>query len=604
MNRREVADLRTRFSIEGLDAVKAAFRETSSALNSVRESTRQYQRVSAGAVKDSQLQLVAAKEAAQAAREQIEAVRKANAERQRGAGIAGQGIVAQAKAELDASIAAQKQAAADSRIKVVRRPENGNICAATNTALTLATGEFVALMDHDDILPERALYEVAALLQEHPDADLIYSDEDKIDEAGRRYDPHFKSDFNPDLLLGQNMVNHLGVFRRSLIEAAGGFRVGFEGSQDYDLTLRAIERTDPSRIRHIPFILYHWRVFASSTAFSTVELPRATAAAHRALTEHFERRGIKATVEEAPATNRFTRIRHAMPTPAPRVSLIVPTRDKVELLRGCVEGLRHRTDYPDLEILIVDNNSERPETFAYFDSLKDDPRVRVLRYESPFNYSAINNFAAAQATGSMLGLINNDIEVIGADWLTEMVSHAARPEVGAVGAKLYYADDTIQHAGVITGICGVAGHSHKGRVRTDYGYFSRLQLTQDLSCVTAACLIMRKAVFDAVGGLDAANLAVAFNDVDLCLKVREKGWLVVWTPFAELYHLESASRGSDTAPDKIHRFMGEIEHMKRRWGDALATDPYYNPNLTLDAEDFGIAFPPRVRKPWLAKEGA
>ena len=492
--------------------------------------------------------------------------------------------------------------ARDRRIKVVRRERNGHISAASNSALELATGEFVALMDHDDRLTPHALYMVAVELNRHPDADILYSDEDKIDAGGRRYDPHFKSGFNLDLLHGQNMINHLGVFRRSLVERAGGFREGFEGSQDYDLTLRAVEATEPERIRHIPAILYHWRVFPESAAFSTVDLPRATAAAHRALTEHFQRRGIRASVETSPSTDRFTRIRYALPDPLPRVSLIVPTRDKAGLLKGCVDGLLQRTDYPDLEILIVDNNSEEAKTFAYFDTLKDEPRVRILRYEAPFNYSSINNFAAAQATGSVIGLINNDIEVIGADWLKEMVSHALRPEVGAVGAKLYYADGTVQHAGVITGICGVAGHGHKGLARDAHGYFSRAQLTQNLSCVTAACLIMRRSVFDEVGGLDEANLAVAFNDVDFCLRIRDRGYLVVWTPFAELHHLESASRGPDTAPDKVQRFLSEVNYMRRRWGDRLAQDPYYNPNLTLDAEDFGLAFPPRVAKPWLDKE--
>ena len=491
--------------------------------------------------------------------------------------------------------------ARDPRIKVVRRQTNGHISAASNSALDLATGDFVALMDHDDRLPPHALYMVAAELARHPDADILYSDEDKIDADGERYDPHFKSGFNLDLLHGQNMVNHLGVFRRSLIEQAGGFRLGFEGSQDYDLTLRAVEQTVPERIRHIPAILYHWRVFPESSAFSTVELPRATAAAHKALTEHFQRRGVDATVETSPATNRFTRIRYALPATLPRVSLIVPTRDKVDLLKGCVDGLLHRTDYPDLEILIVDNNSEDAATFAYFDTLKDEPRVRVLTYKAPFNYSSINNFAAAEATGEVLGLINNDIEVMEPGWLAEMVSHALRPEVGAVGAKLYYADGTIQHAGVVTGICGVAGHVHKGLTRDAYGYFSRAQLTQDLSCVTAACLILRKEIFDEVGGLNSEHLAVAFNDVDFCLRIREKGYLIVWTPFAELYHLESASRGPDTAPDKVKRFMGEVAYMQERWGDSLLADPYYNPNLTLDAENFGLAFPPRTVKPWLRK---
>jgi len=286
------------------------------------------------------------------------------------------------------------------------------------------------------------------------------------------------------------------------------------------------------------------------------------------------------------------------------VTLIVPTRDKVELLRGCVEGLRHRTDYPNLEILVVDNNSEEPATFAYFDSLKDDPRVRVLRCESPFNDSAINNFAAAQATGSILGLIDNDIEVIEPGWLKEMVSHAVRPEVGGVGAKLYDANDTVQHAGLITGIRGIAGHSHKGFLRGDHGYFSRLQLAHNVSSVTAACFILRKEVFDEVGGLDADHLAVAFNDVDLCLRIRDQGYLLVWTPFAELYRLESPSWRRDAAPDKVQRVAGDIEYMQRRWGKRLLEDPYYNPNLTLDSGDFALAFPPRTVKPWLRTENA
>lgn len=495
-------------------------------------------------------------------------------------------------------------AARDKRIKFTRREANGHIAAASNTALELASGDFVALMDHDDELPPHALYMVAKELAAHPSADIIYSDEDKVDENGKRYDPYFKSDYNPDLLHGQNMFNHLTVYRRDLLTRLGGFRVGFEGSQDYDLVLRAVEATTPERIRHIPFILYHWRVFSHSSAFSTINLDKATDAARRALREHFERRGLPVSVEESPATNRFTRVRYPVPTPEPKVSLIIPTRDRVELLRGCVDGILHRTDYRNIEVVIVDNDSEHPETLAYFDSLKGDPRVRVIPYHGKFNYSAINNFAVAQATGDIIGLINNDIEVIGGGWLSEMVSHAVRPEVGAVGAKLLYAEGSVQHAGVITGICGVAGHAQKHADRHDFGYFSRLQLTHNLSCVTAACLLMRRSVFDQVGRLDEAHLAVAFNDVDLCLRVREAGYLLVWTPFAELYHLESASRGPDTAPDKIHRFMREIDYMNRRWGESLQHDPYYNPNLTLDAEDYSLAFPPRVVKPWYSKQSA
>ncbi|WP_180287727.1 glycosyltransferase [Azospirillum oleiclasticum] len=501
----------------------------------------------------------------------------------------------------------------DPRIKVVRRPANGHISAASNTALELATGEFVALMDHDDELPPHALYVVALEIENHPDLDILYSDEDKIDEAGVRYDPYFKSDWNYDLFCGQNMISHLGVFRRTLLEAIGGFRVGYEGSQDYDLVLRAVEKTEAARIRHVPHILYHWRVFSSSSSFSTTALPTATNAARRALQDHFDRIGVPARVEPAPGAEWYSRIAYPLPDPLPLVSLLVPTRDKLDLLRQCVDGLLDGTDYPNLEVLILDNNSEEPATLEWFAALEGRPRVRVLRYEGAFNFSAINNFGVEHAKGELIGLINNDIKVIEPGWLKEMVSHAVRPEVGAVGAKLYYGDDTIQHAGVVTGINGVANHIHKHLPREHPGHFGRLRLVQDMSVVTAACLVMRRSVFDAVGGLDAGNLAVAFNDVDLCLKVREAGHLVVWTPHAELYHLESASRGSDMAPDKINRFMGEIRHMHARWGRTLLNDPYYNPNLTLDAGDFSLAFPPRLPKPWLpaattvedpAKEGA
>jgi GT2 family glycosyltransferase len=291
-------------------------------------------------------------------------------------------------------------------------------------------------------------------------------------------------------------------------------------------------------------------------------------------------------------------VRRALPDPAPRVSLIVPTRDRVELLRNCIDDLLHRTDYPDLEILIVDNASVEPETLAFFDTLAAEPRVRILRQDGPFNFSALNNHAVTQATGSLIGFINNDIEVIEPGWLAEMVSHAARPGVGAVGAKLLYADGKIQHAGVILGVLGVAGHTHKGFNRHDYGYFARLQLCQNLSCVTAACMVMPKALFEKIGGFDARNLAIAFNDVDLCIRIRQEGHQVIWTPYAELFHLESASRGSDLTPENRDRFAAEVKYMLDRWGDVLRSDPYYNPNLSLDATDFSLAGTPRVTRPW------
>jgi len=406
---------------------------------------------------------------------------------------------------------------------------------------------------------------------------------------------------NPELFLAQNMVSHLGVYRTELVRAAGGFRLGFEGSQDWDLALRVAELGGPDRIRHIPHILYHWRVYTGSGSFSTDQGGKAAEAGRRAVAEHLARTGQAAQV--VPGIAGYNRVRRTLPDPAPRVSLIVPTRDRVELLRNCIDGLLNRTDYPDLEVLIVDNASVQPETMAYFDGLRAEPRVRILRREGPFNFSALNNYAVTQATGSLIGFVNNDIEVIEAGWLAEMVGHAARPGVGAVGAKLLYADGKIQHAGVILGVLGVAGHTHKGFGRHHYGYFSRLRLCQNLSCVTAACMVMPRSVFESVGGFDAVNLAIAFNDVDLCIRIREAGHQVIWTPYAELYHLESASRGSDLTPENRDRFASEGKYMQDRWGDVLRRDPYYNPNLSLDATDFSLAGTPRVTRPWQAFSG-
>jgi GT2 family glycosyltransferase len=488
----------------------------------------------------------------------------------------------------------------DPRIRLVTRPVNGHISVASNSALELVTGDFTALLDHDDLLPVHALYRVAAELELHGQTDLIYSDEDKIDGDGRRHEPHFKSDWNPELFLGQNMISHLGVYRTELMRRAGGFRLGFEGSQDWDLALRVAELSHPARIRHIPHILYHWRVYRASGSFSTDHGAKAAEAGRRAVAEHLERIGQGAAVGTTvvPGIAGYNRVRRALPDPAPRVSLIVPTRDRVELLRNCIDGLLNRTDYPDLEILIIDNASVEPETLAFFDSLSTEPRVRILRQDGPFNFSALNNYAVTQATGSLIGFINNDIEVIEPGWLSEMVSHAVRPGVGAVGAKLLYADGKIQHAGVILGVLGVAGHTHKGFNRHDYGYFSRLQLCQNLSCVTAACMVMPKALFERIGGFDARNLAIAFNDVDLCIRIRQEGYQVIWTPYAELYHLESASRGSDLTPENRDRFAAEVQYMRERWGDVLRSDPYYNPNLSLEATDFSLAGTPRVAQPW------
>ena len=501
-------------------------------------------------------------------------------------------------------------AAEDHRIKVTFREENGHISAASNSALELATGEYTALFDHDDVLHRTALYFVAAEIDGHPDAELIYSDEDKIDGEDRRFDPYFKPDWNPDLFHAQNYTSHLSVFRTERLREVGGFRTGFEGSEDWDLTLRVIERVPEKAIRHIPRVLYHWRAVPGSTALQLAEKSYPVDAAKRALTEHFERRQMRVQLRTVPGDH--WRVQYPLPDPAPLVSIIIPTRNALKLVRRAVESILEKTTYPRYEILIVDNHSDDPETLAWFKEIERTPAkrtvegeevsgaVRVLSNPGPFNYSAINNFAVKQAAGEVIGLVNNDVEVINADWLEELVSHAVRPGIGAVGAMLYYPMNTVQHAGVILGLGGVAGHPFKEFPRNDQGQKNRLRVVQNYSAVTGACLFILKERYEEVRGLDEVSLPVAFNDVDLCCKLLKAGYRNVWTPFAELYHHESATRGVEDTPEKKARFQSEIETMMTRWAELLADDPAYNPNLTLVGEDFSPAYLPRWKKPWLA----
>ncbi|MCC2632545.1 MAG: glycosyl transferase family 2 [Ramlibacter sp.] len=479
--------------------------------------------------------------------------------------------------------------ARDPRIKVCYRSENGHISRASNSALELATGDFVALLDHDDKLAEHALLFMADAIHRHPAVQVLYSDEDKLDENGDRVDPHFKSGWNPDLFYAQNYVSHLGVYRRSLLEKIGGFRAGVEGSQDQDLLLRCLPHLKDTDVVHVPRVLYHWRTVAGSTAQNPEEKSYTTQAGIRALRDHFTSLG-KADIGIEPAALPNTyRLRWPLPSPPPLASLIIPTRDRRALTEVAVRSILKKTTYPNYEILIVDNGSVEAETLEFFEQIqREDQRVRVLRYDHPFNYSAINNFAERHARGDILGLVNNDVEVVSADWLTEMVSHACRPEIGCVGAKLYYTNDTIQHGGVILGLGGVAGHSHKTAPRHSAGYFGRLKLVQSLSAVTGACLIVRREVYREVGGLDEDNLAIAFNDVDFCLRVQAAGYRNLWTPYAELYHHESISRGLEDTPEKVTRFQGEVRFMMDKWGDTLKSDRYYNRNLTYQKEDFSI----------------
>lgn len=479
----------------------------------------------------------------------------------------------------------------DSRIKVTFREQNGHISACSNSALALAEHEWVVLFDHDDLLTEHALFYMAEAIRENPQARLLYSDEDKINEEGQRHSPYFKPDWNRDLFYSHNMICHLGVYQRELIEQIGGFREGFEGSQDHDLALRFIELIEETQIHHVPRVLYHWRMHSGSTAASGEAKPYTVQAGIRAINEHFERMGVKGRVEATPFGYRA---RYDLPDNPPLVSLVIPTRNGLQLVRMCIDSITKYTDYPNYEILLVDNNSDDPDALAYFAELNERDNIRVIRDEQPFNYSAINNDAVAKANGEVIALVNNDIEVIDGSWLTEMVSLALQPGVGAVGAKLLYPNDTLQHAGVVLGIGGVAGHSHKHFPKDSGGFMSRTMVIGGYSAVTAACLVIRKSIFDEVGGLDAENLKVAFNDVDFCLRVREAGYRNVWTPYAVLYHHESVSRGYEDTPEKQARFASEVNYMKMRWMDTLLNDPAYNPNLSLKHEDYSLAWGARL----------
>jgi len=480
----------------------------------------------------------------------------------------------------------------DARIKVVFRPKNGRISAASNSALELATGEFAALLDHDGELAPHALLCCAEIILARADAEVIYSDEDKIDEQGFRFDPHFKPDWNPDLLTSQNYFSHLCVYRTATLRTIGGFQTGFEGSQAWDVALRIVERIPPQSIHHIPRVLYHWRATDGSTAMHPDQENFAGAPARKALEDHFARVGQKASLHMV--RDGHWRIQYPRPEPPPLVTLIIPTRNARKLLATCVESIFAKTSYPNFEILIADNDSDDPELIAFYAGMKARGRFHMLPCPGSFNFSAINNRAVKHANGTIVGLLNNDLEIIHPEWLDEMVSHAVRPEIGAVGAKLFYPNFRIQHAGVITGLGGIAGHVFRGLPRHEAGLNYRPHIVQNFSAVTAACLVIRKAVYLEAGGFNEHQLKVAYNDVDFCLKVQSLGYRNLYTPFAELVHHESASRGADDTPEKIRRFEQEVEFIKTHWGERLLNDPAYNPNFSLDNEDFEFAYPPRL----------
>lgn len=475
--------------------------------------------------------------------------------------------------------------AKDKRIKYCLLDSNEGIAGNTNEALKMADGDFVVLTDHDDLLSPEALYQCAKAVQKEPQTDVIYSDEDKVDMSGKKFfEPHFKSDYNIDLLCTMNYICHLFVVRKDVMERAGLFESCYDGAQDHDFILRCTEKAE--HIVHIPKVLYHWRCHAQSTSENPESKLYAFENGCKAVKAHYDRIGIPAEVEQGPFYGMYRT--HYLWKEQPLVSILIPNKDHVTDLKKCMDSIEEKSTYRNFEFIIVENNSTEEETFSYYKEIEKRDNVRVLYYKEDFNYSRINNFGAKEANGEYVLLLNNDTEMIEPDSIKEMLDVCMRPDVGIVGAKLIFEDNTIQHAGVIIGFGGVAGHAFIGQDRDDNGYFSRIISVQDLSAVTAACLMVRRSVFDEVEGLNE-EFKVAFNDIDFCLKVRKAGYLVVYNPYAQFYHYESKSRGQEDSADKVARFQQEIGLFGERWGELLEHgDPYYNPNLTLDKADFSL----------------
>ena len=486
-----------------------------------------------------------------------------------------------------AEVGAYCKGLADVRVNYVRLAKNGGISNNTNLGFAEANGDYFALLDHDDTLQKNALYEVVRAINE-TGADFLYSDEIVLGadlKTLREY--HFKPDFSPDTLRGCNYITHFSVFCRDLLQkAGGGERAQFDGAQDYDLILRLTEQAKV--VHHIPKVLYFWRSHALSTASDISAKPYAIEAGAKAVAAQLQRLGLRGTVapqEDAPGSYRVT---YEL-TARPLVSVLIPNKDHTDDLRRCLDSLVQKAGYENLELLVVENNSAQPETFAFYEKeLPQYPNCRLLTYKGPFNFSAINNFAARAAKGEQLLLLNNDIELLSDGFITELLMYAQRPDVGAVGAKLYYPDDKIQHAGVFIGIGGSAGHSHKGLPRDNKGNLYRLSTAQNMSAVTGACLMVKTELYRKLGGLDEQQFAVSYNDVDFCLRLRQAGYLNVFTPYAEAYHYESKSRGLDTGGPNAQRYQGERQRFCKKYEALiLGGDPYYNPHFTLLYENYG-----------------
>lgn len=469
-------------------------------------------------------------------------------------------------------------------ISVLFMEENKMISGNTNEALSLVKGEFVALFDHDDVVEPDALYECVSLLNDNQMLDMIYTDEDKVDTTGKKYfEPHFKPDYSKYTLRSYNYITHFTIIRKTILDTIGGFDSACDGAQDFDMFLRISEVTE--RIAHIPKVLYHWRVHSQSTAASATAKTYVLDAGKLALRKHFEKNNISASVRDGIFPTSYKTQYDILGNPF--ISIIIPNKDHVKDLRKCLTSILSKTNYANYEIVIVENNSVEKETFAYYEMVsKAHKNIKIVKWEGTFNYSAINNFGVKKALGDFILLLNNDVEVINKQWLTEMLMLAQQDDVGAVGAKLYYEDNTVQHAGVIIGIGSVAGHSHKYYSRYSNGYVGRLSVVQNVSAVTAACLLIKKSKFLEVDGLDE-SFEVAFNDVDFCLKLVKQGYQNIYTPFAQLYHYESKSRGLEDTDEKVKRFNGEIKRFEEKWG-LWREDPYYNKNLSIIKEDFSL----------------
>lgn len=473
----------------------------------------------------------------------------------------------------------------DSRIRFQNLSENLGIAENTNAAVNMTRGEYIGFLDHDDLLAPNALYEIASVLEEKTETEIVYTDEDKVTmELEEHFQPHLKPDFNPDLLRSNNYICHFFVVKQTLLRKVGGFRKEFEGAQDHDLILRCVEQAE--HIEHVPEILYHWRTHKASTADNPASKMYAFEAGRRAIEAHLQRVQLEGTVMHTKDLG-FFRVQYPV-LGAPLVSIIIPNKDQKQSLKVCLDSIMEKTKYTDYEILIVENNSTTEEIFQYYKELVQNPRIRVLSWNREFNYSAINNFAVQHARGEYLLFLNNDVTVITKDWIQEMLGMCQRPNTGAVGVKLLYPDDTIQHAGCVVGLGGIAGHLFVNMPANRTGYLHKASIIQNLSAVTAACMMVKKSVFEQVGGFEE-KLAVAFNDVDLCLKMSQAGYLVVYQPYVQLYHMESKTRGAEDSREKVRRFQKEIEYMRCAWADVLKNgDPFYNKNLSLTKWNYSL----------------